>query len=137
MSSFLSITGYGTLAFLPIHFVSHRLMPTESNLTDLDYEFVKLGLQTWPWRTWFLYTGLIGCVVLHAAEGMNIIGSTWAGAAWAQWKGSKRTRRIAAGASALPVLTGLWVLFKEPLMAFPSLARQFEDTFAKIWIYRI
>ncbi|KAF7974996.1 hypothetical protein HWV62_10597 [Athelia sp. TMB] len=137
MSTLLTITGYGTLAFLPIHFLTHRVLPTESNLLDLDYEYVKLGLQTWPWRSWVLYTGLVGCVLLHAAEGMNLIASTWGGAAWAQWKGSKRTRRIVAGAGALPVLTGLWVLFKEPLMAFPSIARQFEDTFTRSWVFRV
>lgn len=135
MSSLLSITGYGVLIFLPIHFVIHRV--NALSVSDLDYEYVKFGLQTWPWRSWFLYAGLLGCVVLHAVEGMNIIGSTWAGTAWAKWKGSKRTRMIAASVSAIPVLTGLWVVFSEPLVAFPSLVRQFEVAFTRSWIYRL
>jgi hypothetical protein len=61
----LSITGYASMfVFLPIHFLTHRYYPATivpSRLgpisAELDYEFVKLGLATWPWRSWALYVG--------------------------------------------------------------------------------
>jgi len=135
LSSLITLTGYGAFIFLPVHFGIHRLYPTDSSM--LDFELVKLGLHKWPWRSWFLYGGLVGCVVLHAAEGMNIIGRTWAANLFARWKSSQRTRTIAAGIGALPVFAGLLFIFLEPLMAFPSLARQFEAAFTRSFIYRL
>jgi hypothetical protein len=132
VSSILSITAYGTLIFFPIHFAIHRLDPPM-----LDFEFVKLGLHKWPVRSWLLYGGLVGCVLLHAAEGINIIGSTWAGRVWARWKSSRRTRRLAATVGAVPIFTGLFFIFKEPIMTLPSLARQFEEAFTRSFIYRL
>jgi len=132
LSSLLTLTGYGALVFLPIHFFTHRLYPTDSSM--LDFEFVKLGLHKWPWRSCFLYGGLVGSVFLHAAEGINIIGRTWVGGVW---KTNKRTRRITAAIAAAPVFTGLYFIFREPLMAFPSLARKFEAAFTRSFIYRL
>ena len=134
LSSLLTLTGYGMFLFLPIHVAIHRLHPADSSM--LDFEFVKLGLHKWPWRSWFLYGSLVGCVVLHAAEGMNIIGRTWAGSIFKTWKSNKRMRRIAAGIGAVPLFTGLCFIFQEPLTIFPSLARQFEMAFTRSWIYR-
>jgi len=134
LSSILSLTAYGALIFFPIHFVTHRLYPSDSSM--LDFEFVKLGLHKWPWRSCLLYGGLIGCVLLHAAEGLNIIANTWEVPLSAKLKTSKKTRRLVAGISAIPVFTGLFFVFREPLMAFPSLARQFETAFTRSFIYR-
>ncbi|KIM87382.1 hypothetical protein PILCRDRAFT_63587 [Piloderma croceum F 1598] len=134
VSSILSITAYGTLIFLPIHFAIHRLYPPDPSM--LDYEFVKLGLHTWPVRSWLLYGGLVGCVLLHAAEGINIIGSTWAGRVWARWK-SRRSWRLAVTVGAVPILTGLLFIFQEPIVTLPSLARQFEEAFKRSFIYRL
>jgi succinate dehydrogenase/fumarate reductase cytochrome b subunit len=135
LSSLLSLTGYGALVFLPIHFITHRLYPSDSSM--LDFEFVKLGLHNWPWRSWLLYGGLVGCVVLHATEGINVIGKTWAWQFRMKWKSSQITRRVIAGIATVPVFTGLCFVFKEPLMAFPSLARQFEAAFTRSFIYRL
>jgi len=135
VSSLLSITGYGALIFLPIHFVIHRHYPSDSSM--LDFEFVKLGLHKWPWRSSLLYGGLVGCVLLHVAEGINVIGNTRARHLWARWKGSKRTRRLAAISGAVPIFTGLCFVFLEPMMTFPSLARQFEAAFTRSFIYRL
>jgi len=135
LSSLLTLTGYGMFLFLPLHVAIHRLHPADSSM--LDFEFVKLGLHNWPWRSWFLYGSLVGCVVLHAAEGMNIIGRTWAGGVFKTWKSSNRMRKLAACISAIPLFTGLCVIFQEPLMTFPSLARQFEMAFTRSWIYRL
>jgi len=131
LSSLLTIAGYGALIFLPIHFVTHRLYPADSSM--LDFEFVKLGLHKWPLRSIFLYGGLVGCVFLHAAEGINIIGRTWVGVGW---KSCQRARRIAAAIAAAPVFTGLCFIFRERLMAFPSLARHYEAAFTRSIIYR-
>jgi len=138
ISSLLSLTGYGALVFLPIHFVTHRLNTSYASVgPELDHEFVKLGLQTWPWRSWILYTGLIGCVVLHAVEGMDILGNTWIRDGWVKWTPSRRARRIIAGIGALPVFSGLYFVFREPLMAFPSLARCYEVAFTRSFIFRL
>lgn len=142
LSTLLSLTAYGAVMFYPIHFITHRLNPSNpsppifSATSELDFEFVKLGLQTWPWRSWILYAGLVGCVALHAAEGMTLIGNMWAKDTWALVRTSKQTRRVAAGLSILPVLTGLWFVAQEPLMTFSSLARRFEAAFTQSLLYR-
>ncbi|KAJ7577496.1 hypothetical protein C8J56DRAFT_367666 [Mycena floridula] len=55
------------LALLPIHFFTHRFSPQTLEApilalgpSELDYEFVKFGLQQWPWRNWILYGALKG-----------------------------------------------------------------------------
>ena len=147
LSSLLTITGYATfLFFLPIHYTTHRLLPASPDApisslgpAELDFEFVKLGLQRWPWTNWFLYVGLVGSVALHMADGLNIINNTWF-RTWTRGKagvfaGRKRTRALALGGLVLPVLTGLYVISREPPMVFSSIARRFEAVFLESGIY--
>ncbi|KAH7911906.1 hypothetical protein BJ138DRAFT_1179218 [Hygrophoropsis aurantiaca] len=142
LSSLLSITAYSTLlVLLPIHFFTHRIAPTDSSgpifavgPAELDYEFVKVGLAKFPWRSWALYTGLVGCVALHASEGFNIIRSTWLSGVSGP---SAKTRRIIAGLSVLPVLSGLYMVSKEPLMTFSSIAARFDAVYARSLVYRL
>lgn len=125
----------------------HRVDPTTATApilsigpSELDYEFVKLGLQRWPWRSWFLYAGLVSCVAAHAADGLSIIWNTWVrGASVGKFKGASRNRRRATVLVGLagPVLLGLYALAREPLMVFTSTARRFEAVFAGSFIYRI
>ncbi|KAA1477716.1 hypothetical protein DENSPDRAFT_808927 [Dentipellis sp. KUC8613] len=142
LTSLLSLTGYAALlALVPIHFLTHRDYPALPDApisavgpAELDFEFAKTALQTWPVRSWLLYGALLGTVALHAAEGGAII--------WAKWVSSKgglgkRTRRALALAGIVPVLTGLWVVSSEPLMAFVSVADRYRAALSQSIFYRI
>ncbi|TFY72517.1 hypothetical protein EVG20_g479 [Dentipellis fragilis] len=142
LTSLLSLTGYAALlALAPIHFLTHRDYPalpdppiSAVGPAELDFEFIKTALQTWPVRSWLLYGLLVGTVALHAAEGGSII--------WAKWvsnKGglSKRARRALALAGVVPVLSGLWVISSEPLMAFVSVAGRYRAALSQSIFYRI
>lgn len=149
LSSLLSTTGYlTTLLLLPIHFSSHRLNPTVSTPpilsvgpAELDYEFVKIGLQNWPWRTWGLYAALVGCVLLHVVDGTNIIWNTntWLKNTLGRMKRETRRRRqlLAIGIVGLPVLSGIYMISREPSMIFSSLAKRFEAVYTLSFIYRL
>ena len=100
---------------------------------ELDYEFVKTGLARFPWRSWALYAGLVTSVVVHAVEGVNILRTTWLGAT----RLSSRTRKLLAGAAALPVILGLWTLSREPLMALSSTVERYGACFTSSWVYRV
>ncbi|KAF5386852.1 hypothetical protein D9615_001980 [Tricholomella constricta] len=151
LSTLLSWAGYSAaLFFLPIHFMTHRVHPTATTApisgvgpSELDYEFVKLGLQKWPLASWFLYTGLVCSVALHMADGTALIWSTYfrrQGRKQAGGKGGKwynRRTKVLAGV-VLPVLAGLYAVSKEPLLLFSSMARRYEAVFnSESWIYRL
>lgn len=144
LTNILTVTGYAAcLLFLPIHFLTHRVYPMdpsppiyEVGPSELDYEFVKVSLQTWPGRSWFLYAGLTLCVVWHAAEGMRIVWNTFL-REYGAWKGTKRKRAIGAALAALPVLSGVFVMSREPLFAFSSLAMRFEQALTRSFFYRL
>ena len=152
LSSILTYTGYAIgVLFLPIHYTVHRVYPTAEDPAinalgpaELDYEFVKYGLQRWPVRSWILYGGLVGCVVLHGIAGVKIIWRTWFGGTVAKkqdgksgrkWRGNNQV--IAASSIVAPVLVGIFRLSREPLMTFSSTAARFEAVFRRSWIYRI
>ena len=148
LSNLLSISGYASaLFFLPIHYITHRVHPAIENPpifavgpSELDYEFVKTGLHVWPWRSWFLYTGLIVSTSLHLADGMAIIWNTWfKDIFFGAWKRSYRNRRLSLAFTgiALPVLAGLYTLSCEPLMAFASTVDRYKASFISSFIYRI
>jgi len=142
----LAVTGYAVLLFLlPVHVATHRLFPADVappiaalSPAELDYEFVKAGLATWPMRSWALYATLVLGVALHAAEGVHVMWSVWAPGAEGRWKAlRRRTRRVLAGVSVLPVLSGLYVLSREPLLAFVSMAERYRAAFVHSIVYRI
>ncbi|KAI0046914.1 hypothetical protein FA95DRAFT_1541856 [Auriscalpium vulgare] len=141
----LAVTGYtAMLLLLPIHLATHRLYPTipappisALGPSELDYEFVKAGLHAWPVRSALLYGTLVLGVALHTADGLHIIYTTWLpGAKDALFGLSRRTRRAVAGALSVPVLTGLVVLAREPLLAFASMAERYGAVFAQSFVYR-
>lgn len=142
ITSTLSLAAYSALlAFLPIHFYTHRVAPANPTPpifavgpSEVDYEFVKIGLARFPWRSWILYGGLVASVMLHAVEGAQVIQAS----RFPSWKFRirPRTRKIVAGAAAVPILAGLWMLSREPLMVFPSLTERYEAAFAWCWVYR-
>ncbi|KAG2139051.1 hypothetical protein DEU56DRAFT_912305 [Suillus clintonianus] len=142
ITSTLSLAAYSTLLiFLPIHFYTHRVFPADPSPpifavgpSEVDYEFVKTGLARFPWRSWVLYGGLVGCMMLHAVEGAQIIQASRF--ASRKFRMRSRTRKIVAGVAAVPILAGLWAVSKEPLMVFASLAERYEAVFTRSWVYR-
>lgn len=141
----LTLTGYATISlFLPIHFLVHRYYPTIEippisgvGPAELDYEFVKTGLNAWPWRSWLLYGGLVLSTSLHVADGLQILWTSWTGSR--PWVLSNRIRRRAAmvGVLTVPALLGLYVLSREPFMAFPSLINRYRAVYLSSFLYRI
>jgi succinate dehydrogenase/fumarate reductase cytochrome b subunit len=142
ITSTLSLAAYSALlVFLPIHYYTHRVSPTNPlppifavGPAEVDYEFVKIGLARFPWRSWILYGGLVASVVVHAVEGAQIILASRFASRKIRMR--PRTRNIIAGVAAVPILAGLWTLSKEPLMVFASLAERYEAAFARSWVYR-
>lgn len=145
LTSLFTLTGYATLAFfLPIHYLLHRVYPRDPAApvyelapSELDFEYVKYGLQRWPWRSWFLYAGLTVCVAWHAAEGMQIIWNTWLRGSFGGWKSSWGKRLATVAAVVVPTLSGLYVVFREPLMAFTSSLARYEGAFTKSFVFKL
>lgn len=141
MTSVLSSTGYLTLfLFLPVHYLTHRVYPAISAApihsfgpAELDYEFVKTGLQTWPSRSWLLYIGLVGCVALHSVEGIGIITTTQFGKALVP----KSKRKLASLLAGIPALVGLFFISRETIWALTSSIEGYVAAFSKSVVYRI
>lgn len=143
----LTLTGYALgILILPIHFLTHRVYPTlgdypidEIGPAELNFEFVKYGLQRWPVRSWVLYGGLVGCVALHGIAGAKIIWQTWFGNAVTtrRKRGNVSSQVATASGTVAPVLLGIFALSKEPLMVFPSTIARFAAVFQQSWLYRI
>ncbi|KAJ6577457.1 hypothetical protein B0H19DRAFT_1120037 [Mycena capillaripes] len=146
-TSLLSLTGYANmLLFLPIHFMTHRVHPMNPAApihalgpAELDFEFVKYGLANWPWRSWFLYGGLVVGVVLHAVDGDRLLFNTYFGETMGRIKMAARKRLLAIGLGllAIPVLSGAFIMSREPLMIFSSTAERFLASFNQSPFYRI
>ncbi|KIO05597.1 hypothetical protein M404DRAFT_999729 [Pisolithus tinctorius Marx 270] len=171
LTSLLSISAYTTLfLFVPIHVATHRLLPAEADTlawpstdvdldplgsSELDYEFVKTAIKTWPWRSWILYTGIVGCVLVHAAQGASVIYARYirgrcgcvglpnrpslrssSGNALGLARGNRKTAAL-AGVAALPVLTGPWMLSREPMLALSSVVQRYQITLMGSWVYRL
>jgi hypothetical protein len=151
LSSALSTTGYAAaLLLLPIHVLTHRLAPADpappiSSLSpsELDYEFVKAALQGWPVRSAVLYGALVLGIVLHAADGLAVLWSTWAPRSKLKPQllllrpSARRARRALAGAAVLPVLTGLVIVAGEPLFAFASAMERYRAALGHSFVYRL
>ncbi|KAH8835032.1 hypothetical protein DL96DRAFT_1808954 [Flagelloscypha sp. PMI_526] len=133
LSTRLTGTGYAVAVFwLPVHYFIHRTSPKTPTPpinavgpSELDFEFVKYGLKTWPFRMTFLYAGLVIGLTLHVTEAMGLL-------AYFQGK-LKQTKdainaRTATGivGVALPVFAGLFFIAREPSYLFPSMARRFH-----------
>lgn len=141
ITSVLSSTGYLTLfLFLPVHYLTHRAYPAVSDApihsfgpAELDYEFVKTGLQTWPFRSWFLYIGLVGCVTLHSVEGISTIATTQGWGAVVP----KHRRKLVSLIAGVPALAGLYFVSRETGFASALSVESYVAGFSRSIIYRI
>jgi len=145
-TSLLSLSGYVMiLVFLPVHVLVHRYYPTlrTSSISSvgpssLDYEFVKYGLYTWPWRSWFFYVSLIGSVALHIADGTALIWNTWFKNNHGWGRLSRKTRRVISIAGiVVPVVSGLVVMAKEPPFIMSFLANRYRATYMQSFVFRV
>lgn len=141
VTSVLSSTGYLTFfLFLPVHYLTHRVYPATPAApihsfgpAELDYEFVKTGLQTWPLRSWLLYIGLVGCVALHGVEGISIITATQYGKAIVP----KSKRKLVSLLAGIPALAGLFFISRETVWALTSSVEGYVAAFSRSVVYRI
>lgn len=145
LSSAFALAGYASLlVFLPIHWAVHRGHPADPappiyalGPAELDFEYVKYGLHTWPWRSWLLYTGLVAAVSWHATEGMQIIWNTYFRGRFGGWKSSTKSHLVNVASIVVPVLLGLYFISKEPSYAFSSFIPRYEAAFRQSWIYNL
>ncbi|KAJ7284530.1 hypothetical protein C8J57DRAFT_1288759 [Mycena rebaudengoi] len=145
-TSLLSLTGYAKPTLLPpVHFMTHRVLPTNPAApifalgpSELDFEFVKYGLATWPWRSWILYGGLVVGAALHAAEGARLMSKTYFRASSGRITTPPRKRFWGiALAVAVPVFSGILLMTMEPVMIMSSTAQRFQASFTQSPLYRI
>lgn len=139
-ASLRALTAYPLLLALPVHVLTHRLLPCDPappvralGPAELDYELVKAALARWPVRSWALYGALVACVLVHACEGWALVARTWGGGRG----GGRRTRRAAAGAAVGVVLSGLLVVAREPLLALESTLVRIHASYSGSIVYRI
>lgn len=142
----LSATASLSVFLVPIHIIINRFFPTIENPpiaslgpSQLDFEFVKFGLQNWPWRSALLYGGLVGGVLLHAVEGSALLWDTYIGPRGERWKKTAiLKRRVMGTLGILASLTSLFIIFREPILTpIPSLLRRFEAVYKSSIIFRM
>lgn len=128
---------------LPTHYLLHRVAPastaapiSELGPSELDYEFVKYGVQTWPGRSTLLYGGLVLCVGLHAVDGMALVWNTYMKDRITNASRNLRIGGMVTGMAA-PVMAGLFALWAEPSFVFPQMATRFESVFSTSIFYRV
>jgi hypothetical protein len=143
------VTGYATaFFFLPIHVLTHRFAPTDPappissfGPSELDFEYVKVALQSWPIRSALLYGPLVLGVALHAADGFAVLWSTWAPKSknllLLSAARRRRQRRALASAAVFPVLMGLVVVAREPLFVFASAMERYRAALRHSFVYRL
>lgn len=140
----LSVSGYAAAALGALHFLTHRVYPSNAaapvlalSPAELDYEYVKYALEAWPWRAWLGYIALTAAVAGHAAQGMKVIWNTWLRGSLGAWKGGVGRTVGMVVSAVVPVASGLWVISSEPLMVFSSTAERFHAAFVESFVYRL
>lgn len=142
ITSALSITGYVAMCAIPMHFLTHRYYPSDPTPpiyavgpAELDYEYVKLALHTWPWRSALAYLSLTAGVAWHASEGMKVLWNTYLRSMFGGWKLGARARAVGVAALILPLASGLWIIAQEPLIALPSQLASFQAALSHSLLY--
>lgn len=137
--SLLATTAYVAMAVVPVHFLVNRYYPSLDEApifglspAQLNYEYVKLGLKSWPVRTWLLYGVMVPAVFLHGAEGMIVLARKRLGLNLRMGV----LNSAAALAGALLTLGGLYVVSKEPSFIYSGEAARFASAYSKSILYQ-
>jgi hypothetical protein len=137
--SLLVTTAYVAMALVPIHFLVNREYPSIDEApifglspSQLNFEYVKFGLDRWPVRSWLLYGLMVPAVCLHGAEGMMTICR-------------KRLRpslhpggwlRYVASTASFLALAGLFTMSRESISVYAGEAARFLAAYTKSTFYR-
>ena len=142
-TSILSVTGYSAVFCVLVHYFLHRVAPSSPaspiysvGPSELDFEYVKYGLHEWPVRNFLAYTALAALVSAHASEGMSIIWNTWMRPTFGALRQSRKARLTGALLGVVPVVSGLFFMWSEPLLVFASHAERFRASFMKSVFFR-
>lgn len=146
----VTLSAYPALAFFAIHVQNHRLRPSlpvppisALSPSELDYEFVKFGLQTYPLWAWVTYGGLVFATLYHASEGAVIVLRAWVAKIKTKTKTktkkesgfvssyslSTMRRRRAVAVAGISILTALLVLWIEPLEAGTRMVTRYSAVY--------
>ena len=127
----LSMTAFPILIFLPLHYATHRLYPSISEPPilslgprELDYEYVKHGLDKWPIHNVIIYVGLTCAVVAHGVEGTALMLRVWVTSSGKRrWDWKKFGIWMAISGS---VVVGLCTIWNEPALAPRQLSKRID-----------
>lgn len=144
LTSIISLTGYLIIPLLASHFLIHRYFPADPmppiaavGPSELDYEFVKVALRERPWMSWLGYAGLTLAVAWHAIEGERVIWNLRLRELFGRWTLGAYARAAVAITAALPVLTGVFIMSREPVVAFVGLASRYQAALSKVFNMRV
>ncbi|KZT03481.1 uncharacterized protein LAESUDRAFT_659563 [Laetiporus sulphureus 93-53] len=141
----LSLPAYALVLPLTIHTLTHRIYPSlpiapifSLSPSELDFSYVQYVLDAYPWRSWLGYGMLVGCVVWHGTEGVRLIYNSyeWVRGGAQTWRRELRKMIIVTGAVMIPVLSGLWVMSKEPLLMLGGTAERCHAALIQSFAYR-
>ncbi|KAG8844545.1 hypothetical protein FRB96_003015 [Tulasnella sp. 330] len=140
--SILALSAYPLLALLPIHVLTHRINPSiraapilSLSPSELDYEYIKYGLQTWPLRSTLLYAGLVVCGITHGMEGSMLLSRVWMKSS--AWRVEKWKKSSIVMGGAMVVMVGVLTLGVEPLSTSKGLMTRFHAAWTHSIAYQI
>lgn len=144
-SSLLSIAAYSSLVLIPLHALVNRIYPTLTvspidslGPSELDYEFVKYGIQQWPIRSTVFYALLTGFALMHMVEGAGVIYKRWVSPMHGPWsKRSTRTRRLLGMTGAVAALSGVLTSAAEPIVGLTSVLHRYRVVYEYSIFYRL
>ncbi|ESK92184.1 hypothetical protein Moror_4716 [Moniliophthora roreri MCA 2997] len=125
--SLLASTAYPLIPLFTLHFMTHRGIPSSPSSplhsSELDFEFVKFHLQTYPKLSWFLYGSLLALTLIHGVEGVVVVWNRYYPGLRLRQLGKAKWARIAAVLTGIggTVISGLWFISREVPMVFPDM----------------
>uniref|UniRef100_A0A0W0FFA7 Mitochondrial adapter protein MCP1 transmembrane domain-containing protein n=1 Tax=Moniliophthora roreri TaxID=221103 RepID=A0A0W0FFA7_MONRR len=141
--SLLASTAYPLIPLFTLHFMTHRGIPSSPSSplhsSELDFEFVKFHLQTYPKLSWFLYGSLLALTLIHGVEGVVVVWNRYYPGLRLRQLGKAKWARIAAVLTGIggTVISGLWFISREVPMVFPDMLKRFDRVLRIVPFYRV